>query len=307
MPSRLPDLESLALLVAVAEAGSLARAAAATGITQPSASVRIAGLERRLGVTLLVRDNRGSRLTPEGRLVVGWAERVLAAAHELVDGVSLLQSRRGASLAVAASLTVAESLLPGLLVRLRQDQPATAVALQVVNSRQVITLVRDGGVPVGFIESTRVPADLASAVVGTDRLVVVVAPAHAWARRRRPLGVAELLATPLVLREEGSGTRETLESRLARHGRLAPPALELSTSSSIRTAVLGGAAPAVLSELTVRADLDAGSLVEVEVVGLSLDRRLTAVWRRGRPPTGAAHALVSLARRDARRRGTSTR
>lgn len=301
MATRLPDLESLRLLISVAEAGSLAAAAAVHGITQPSASVRMAALERQLGVAVLVRDNRGSRLTPEGRLVLGWAEAVVAAAQELVDGVGLLRGPREAALAVAASLTVAEYLMPDLLIRLHRAAPDVAVALRVANSQQVIALVRGDAAPLGFIESPRVPPDLASTVVGTDRLVVVAAPAHPWSRRRRPLSVPELLATPLLLREEGSGTRETLESRLSRYGAPAAPALQLSTSTSIRAAALAGGAPAVLSELTVRAELAAGRLVEIPLDGPSLDRKLKAVWPRGRPPVGPARTLLLLARHRARR------
>lgn len=231
----------------------------------------------------------------------------MAAARELVEGVSMLRQQVGAGvdvavgLAVAASLTVAEYLMPELLIRLRRAEPRIAVQLRVANSQQVIALVRDDEVPVGFVEGTRVPSDLTSAVVGTDRLVLVVVPSHDWARRRR-LPIAELLETPLLLREPGSGTRETLESRLARYGPLAPPALQLSTSTSIRTAALAGGAPAVLSELTVRADLARGRLVEVAMDGPALHLDLKAVWQRGRPLTGAALTLLVLAREHRRRR-----
>jgi DNA-binding transcriptional LysR family regulator len=294
--TRLPDLDSLALLVAVAELGSLGRAARVRGISQPSASSRIEALERRLGVQLLVRSTRGSEVTPAGQLVVGWATTILEAAEELSRGVDALRQRRSAELTVAASLSIAEYLMPEWLVRLHAEQPGIAVRLQVANSTDVIAAVRDRQVPVGFVEGPSVPRGMAWTQVGADQLVVVVAPGHPWAGRRGPLSLQEFRTTPLLLREPGSGTRQVLEHAVAAAGGLAAPALQLSTTTAIRGAAVGGSAPAVLSELTVRADLAAGRLVQVPVTGLTLRRRLRAIWPRGVVLEGAARALVEMAR-----------
>lgn len=294
--ARLPDLDSLALLVAVAERGNLGRAARERGISQPSASARVDALERRLGVQLLVRSTRGSELTPAGQLVVGWAGSVLTAAEELARGVDVLRQQRSAELTVAASLSIAEYLMPEWLVRLHAEQPGIAVRLQVANSTDVIAAVRDKQVPIGFVEGPTVPRSLAWTQVGADRLLVVVAPGHSWALRSMPVTMREFLDTPLLLREPGSGTRQTLEHAVAGFGALVPPALQLSTTTAIRGAAVGGSAPAVLSELTVRADLASGRLVPVAVTGLSLGRRLRAIWPRGVVLDGAARTLVEMAR-----------
>lgn len=293
-----PDVDSLALLASVAERGSLGKAAAAHGISQPSASARIDALERRLGVQLLVRRSTGSGLTAAGELVVGWAEPVLLAMEELSRGAEALRRKRSAELAVAASLSIAEYLLPEWLVRLHAEHPGLAVNLRVANSTDVIAAVQAGSVPVGFVEGPSIPKTLSRIEVGTDRLLVVVSQSHPWARRRSPLSMAEFCATPLLLREPGSGTRQVLERAVGGAANLAPPALQLSTTTAIRTAAAAGAAPAVLSELTVRGDLAAGRLVAVTVVGLVLRRRLRAVWLRGTRPDGAAAALIQLARAD---------
>src|SRR5699024_8558870 len=71
-----------------------------------------------------------------------------------------------------------------------------------------------GACEVGFVESPTVPRGLHSTTVAVDRLVVTVPPTHPWSRRRTPLSVAELAATPLVVREPGSGTRTTLDLAL---------------------------------------------------------------------------------------------
>ena len=294
---RLPDLEALQLLVAVADTGSLGKAAARAGISQPSASARMATLERRLGLRLLERTTSGSKLTGDGAVVTDWARRVLEQAEALVEGAEALRTRASDRLAVAASLTIAEHLVPKWLQQLRQLRPATRVGLTVANSHQVIATMRQGDADLGFVEGPWVPRDLHSAVVGRDRLAVVVAPAHPWARRRQPLTAAELAAEPLLLREPGSGTREVLETALAAHDGPAVPLLELGATAPLRSAALAGGGAAVLSVLAVAEDIAAGRLIEVEVVPeVALRRTLRAVWPRGRELGDAAGYLVQVAR-----------
>jgi DNA-binding transcriptional LysR family regulator len=292
---RVPDLDTLALLLEIAEAGSLSRAGAARGLSQPAVSSRVRGLERLVGFPVLTRSARGSRLTPDGALLAEWARGVLGAADVLGAGIASLRGDRAARLHVAASLTVAEHLLPGWLVVLTATHPDTVVRLTAGNSTDAAAAVLAGNADLGFVEGPDLPAGLATSPVATDRLVAVVAPGHPWARRRRPVRAQELAGTRLVQREPGSGTRTALERALAAFGALAQPLLELSTSSGVRSAVMAGAGPAVLSDLAVRDDVDAGRLVQVPVHGVDLHRVLRAVWLSTQRPTGAAADLLSLA------------
>ncbi|MEV6131724.1 LysR substrate-binding domain-containing protein [Streptomyces violaceusniger] len=294
---KLPDLHALELLVAVAETGSLTQAAARFEISQPSASARMLTLERRLGVQLLVRSTSGSRLTANGLVVTDWARSVLERAVALVEGAAALKSRQQDRLRVAASLTVAEHLMPGWLLALREVVPQVQAGLEVTNSHRVIEGIRHGEFDLGFVEGPWVPRDVQSTAVGRDRLLVVVAPDHPWARRRRPVAGAELAATPLVLRESGSGTRETLEAALKAYGGMAVPVLELGATAPLRSAAASGAAPAVLSALAVREDLVDRRLVVVPIEeDLRLERVLRAVWLRGRELPESALRLLQVAR-----------
>lgn len=290
-----PDLAVLELLVAVAETGSIGAAAAAVGTGQPSASRSLLRLERRTGVTLLQRTPSGTVLTAQGALVVDWARDLLAAAARFSDAQRTLVSGRSA-VTVAASMTIAEYLLPRWLVPLRTAHPDVEVALVAANSTEVARAVRGGEADIGFVEDGRVPSGLHSTVVASDRLVVVVAPGHPWARRRRlPVTASELAATALLVREAGSGTRVALEDALGQHGLAVRPALELTTSTAVRIAALSAQSPAVLSELAVAGLLASGELVEVRVEGVDLTRELRAVWTGSRRPTGMVASVLAAA------------
>lgn len=294
---RVPDLGALELLLAVARVGSLGGAARELGITQPAASSRIRAMEARLGVALVDRSPRGSTLTAEGALVTDWARRVVEAAEAFDAGAQALRTRRDSRLRVAASMTIAEYLLPGWLIALRAARPDTAVSLRAGNSAAVAEQVLAHEADLGFVEGLTVPDGLSSAVIAHDRLVVAVAPEHPWARRSAPVPAAELAGTPLILREFGSGTRQVLDAALAEAGGLAVPLLELASTTAVKAASISGAGPCVLSELSLADELASRRLVEVPVADTLLRRSLRAVWPTGTRPAGPARELLSLTRR----------
>ena len=297
---RVPELDALELLIAVATTGSLGRAGVERGITQPAVSARIQRMERIVGLPLVQRGARGSSLTSAGALVADWARDVLSAAAVLDAGIASLRSGRDGRLKVAASLTVAEHLLPRWLVRLATEHPDATVSLNAVNTVEVVRQVLAGDVQLGFVEGPGLPEGLEGQVVGRDELVLVVPAGHPWTRRSRRFLADELAATRLVHREPTSGTRTALEAALADHAPLAPPLLELSSTSAVRSAVLAGAGPAVLSSLAVAEDLSAGRLVRVGLSGVDLARSLRAVWPAGQMLAGPARDLLAIAQRAGR-------
>jgi molybdate transport repressor ModE-like protein len=303
LSSRMPDLASFEVLLAIAKTGSLGAAAREIGLTQQAVSARLASMEAQTGVQLAVRTARGSQLTPGGLVVAEWAARLLDVAHHVDTGLGSLRTERRAQTKVVASQTIAEQLMPRWLVSLqaaaaRRGVTAPNVILTATNSEHAIAAVRDGSADLGFVESPGTPAGLRSRVIAHDELVVIVPPEHKWARRSRALSASELAQAPLVTREAGSGTRDSLTTALrevvGEELHQPSPALELSSAAAVRAAVLAGAGPAVISRLAVADDLAVGRLRAVAVPELNLHRQLQAIWVGGRtPPAGAVRDLLS--------------
>lgn len=294
-PASAPDLRALELLDSIAELGSLGRAAARHGMTQPAVSQRMSQLERTLGLSLLRRSRTGTTLTPAGEQVATMARRVLREMRALMAGVTALAGEEGARLRVAASLTVAEYLMPGWLSALHSESPDVVLALAVSNSSKVLGLVRDGSADVGFVEGNQSPLDgLCAVTVRADHLVVVAYPGHPWTRRKAPVTGAELAAADLIVREPGSGTREVLDNALNSWGG-AHSWLELGSTATILAAARRGEGPAVLSALAVAEDVDTGRLAVVRTEGVDLSRVLRAVWADGRRLSPVAGRLLNLA------------
>lgn len=298
LPRGTPDLEVLDLLVSVAELGSLGAAARRHGISQPAVGMRISALERRLQLRLLDRGPTGSALTDAGYDVVELGRPVLAAGAALMAGVAELHRALHPSLRVMASKTIADHRIPHWLSALRKLRPELAVELDVANSQQVTAAVHAREAELGFVEGPHSPAGLGSRVLVADELAVVVAPNHPWATRRRAVTLRELADTPLLWREKGSGTRDTVWEALEMHGTPARPAAELGSAAAILTTARSGTAPAVVSRLIVAHELRAGTLHEVGLAAsITLTRKFRAIWHRRTPPTGPAEDLVELAAR----------
>ena len=277
---RVSNLAALDLLTDVVRLGSMTGAARAHGVSQPSASATIRRLESRLGMRLLERGPTGSRPTADGRRVIACAQPVLDAAQALEEALSASEKGRKRTLRVAASFTIAEYLLPEWIHRLGLAVPDSAVRLAVHNSTDVLEDVRAGLADVGFVEGTTLPPDLEKREIGGDRLVLVVGPHHIWAVPGTQLEAAELAATPLVMREAGSGTREIIMQRLDQGTEHLPadPIVELGSTTAVKNAVMQGVGPALVSELAARTDLAHGHLHTVEVDGLDTWRTFHAVW-----------------------------
>ncbi|MGE2837285.1 LysR family transcriptional regulator [Mycobacterium sp. SMC-4] len=297
----LRNIAALETLVLVGRLGSITEAARRLGVTQQAVSARLHALEQSVGRPLLTRGPSGRALTADGRVVNDAAVAILQAVDKLDAAVDSVRNERSV-LRTAASYTVAEYLIPHWLMKLSltYGSASTQVTVTAVNSATVFEEVRVGLHDVGFVETPDIPDDLHHRKVGRDELVVVVAPTHPWAGLGgQAISMAELAATALVCREAGSGTRCSYERLVSSHDpalRPAEPALELPTTAAVKNAVSCGFAPAVLSLLSVREDLQFGRLHRVRIDSRPLLRDISAVWPAAvKELPAAARQLITVA------------
>lgn len=305
---KVPDLHDLHLLVTVAATGSIGQAAVQLGLTQPSASRRLASLERTLRVQMLHRGTRGTTLTTSGRAVVGWAKVLLQATEDFTGSVEDLGRQEKSLLKAAVSMTIAEYYAPSWLAAVKQASPDTTVTLFMGNSGEVMDLVETQKVDLGLVESPLVRSSLCSRQIGRDRLVIAVRPDHPWAGCELGRTAGEIARAGLLVREPGSGTRDTIERAIAGAGEQFEPGLELASNTALKSAALAGIGPAVLPAIAAAHELLEGELVEVPLVGIDLTRPLTIVWHdAARPSQDALNFFLRAARRDIRTRADASR
>jgi len=257
-------LDQLRIFVEVAERQHLTQAAAALALTPSAVSSSIKALEERYGTALFDRVGRRIETNEAGRIFLAEARRTLASARAAELTLAELGSLQRGSLAIHASQTIASYWLPALLVRFRQAYPAIDLRLEVDNTENVAQAVLQGMADLGFVEGAIDEPALAREVVGNDRMVVVVAPGHPWARGQ-PLEAADLLGAQWILREAGSGTRSAFEAALDAAGIQAGALrvdIGLPSNEAVRSAVMAGPYATAVSELVVASHLQAGLLAQ---------------------------------------------
>lgn len=258
----------LRTLVALAATGSVRGAAARLTVTESAVSASVAALARELGVPLVEPAGRGLRLTPSGTVYARYARRVLGLLDEgAAAAAQELDPERG-RLRLAAVTTAGEHLLPALLAGFRRRHPGVALVLDVAPSEQVWDLITAH--EADLVIAGRPPAGVGGRVVATkpNELIVVASPAVA-AR-------FDWVHTPWLLREEGSGTRTTVEVYLRSHD-VAPPRLVLGSNGAVVAGVVAELGVSLVSRDAVADHLADGRLVEVSAPGTPLRRPWHAV------------------------------
>jgi DNA-binding transcriptional LysR family regulator len=298
------NFTQLAAFHAVAEAGSVSRAAVALGVSQPAVSKQVKLLERTVGAELFERTVRGVRLTAAGEVLADYARRIYGLAREAEQAMDDLQSLRRGRLVIGASPTVGTYLLPELLVRFRQRFPGVHLALEIENGRALQRRLAEGQLDFGLSEVEPQRQELEGRPFLTDRLVAVASRKHPLARAKR-VTLARLCAEPFVVRETGSTTKSLVERLLAGRGLSVHPALSVGSTEAIKRAVAAGLGVAIISALAAGPELAARRLVELRVADLKLSRPLYHLRLRGKRQSKAAVAFLCLVDRAARTPGAA--
>ncbi len=283
----------LGLFHAVADAGSISAGAERLRISQPAVSKQIGDLEGVLGVRLFDRLPRGIRLTEAGKLLQGYARKMAILETDAELAIEELRGLKRGKLEIGASTTIGGYLLPKVLVGFQQAHPGIKVNLQIGNTTDIHNALLDGSLEIGFTEGGPAPDELESTVFSYDELVAIACKRHPLLSRKG-VAVATLCREPFILRERGSGTREVVESALAKKGLTLKPILSLGSTEAIKRAVIAGVGVAVVSRLTIDVELETGLLGIVPIKDLRLWRPLRQEKLRGRSLSSSVDEFLRI-------------
>ncbi|GAA1539545.1 LysR family transcriptional regulator [Nocardioides humi] len=272
------ERRQLEFFLAIAEAGSITRAAARLRVAQPSLSYALRTLERELGAELFERLGRGVRLTPAGEALVGPARRTVRSFGLAAGAVrSLGADGHGELRIVASTLWAIEPLAP-ILAAFRQVLPGVQVVVTDPRHRaDVLEQVRSGEAQFGLLDGPT-PAGVFDAQFVLDQeLVAVLPPGTAW--HAATISVDELADRGLISTPEGTALRDLLDQRLDEAGRPGDVAITTAHVASVVPLVLAGAGVALLPEgLAAAARREGAPKVRLDRPSQA---RVSLVWRRG--------------------------
>ena len=243
----------LQVFYTVAKQLSFTKAAEQLFMTQPAVTFQVKQLEEHFNTRLFERSHGRIALTPAGRLVLDYAERILALSEELDTRVGELTGAVAGPLLLGASTTIAEFILPKILGEFKAQHPEVQAHLTVANSETIVNRVADHTIDIGLIESPSYLPSLQIEACCDDELVLICAPGHVLARRKT-VKAQEIAALPMVRREPGSGTREFTDNYFRECG--VPPedlnvVMELGSPEAMKGVVETGLAVAIVALETI--------------------------------------------------------
>lgn len=292
LDSNLPlKLEWLRSFLAVAELGNYSEAARSLRLSQPAVWTHVRELEENLRARLFENFARRPRLSRVGELAAREARRVIESVHAFRDEVTGAASTVRGIVAVAASTTPGNYLLPAVMREFERRHPGARTTLSIGNSERVLRRVAESEADVGIAGLRPDSTDFVSRPLCRDDIVLFAGKGHRLAGRRAT--ARDLRGERFIVREPASATRRLSESFLAA-GTPRPLLMELGCPETVKRAVAAGLGIGLLSRIAIRSELRRGELVEVRARGVPIRRELTVVLHRRKHVTPALEAFLGI-------------
>ena len=251
-------LRQLKTFATVARLGSVSLASYELHVTQSAASLQLAALERAIGVKLLARTGRGVRLTEAGTLLNGYAEGVLGLWNEASEELQSFQGAFSGTLSVGA-VTTAEYWVPHLLVGFVNDSPRVKVKLFVANREEIVRALSTHRIDLAIMGTPPEELKVTASAFAKNPMAFVASPNHPL-MRTKSLEMRALAESHLLVREQGSGSRNAVERMFREAGLQLRVGSEISSNEALKQMCAAGFGPAFLSIHTCVLEMRAGAL-----------------------------------------------
>jgi DNA-binding transcriptional LysR family regulator len=287
------SLENFRVVVfrAVAEQSSFRKAAEELYLTQPAVSLQVKALEEDLGVQLFDRTGTKINLTKAGRVLLECAQQTSVLLSQAESDIAALSGEHAGQLALGASTTIAQYVLPRLLSEFCREHPHVHPTLISGNTEHIVEAVEKQKIALGFIEGPARSRDVKTEPFLEDELVLIASTAHELSERNS-VSCSDLASIPLLLRERGSGTRHVIEMALERQGVKRSSlriVMELDSTEAIKSAVEAGLGIGFVSRWAMVTDLRLGSSFKIiDVDGLQMKREFLIAFASSPEPSGLA-------------------
>ncbi|WP_416297029.1 LysR family transcriptional regulator [Paenibacillus illinoisensis] len=295
------NLHGLRLFHAIVRYGGVTRAAEELNISQPAVSSQVKKFEHELGIRLFISEGRRLVLTDVGVQLKEYAERLFLLEQDVENFVQDMREGKKGIIRLTATYLPSNFLLPGWIAKFKQTHEDVELVVSTTNTRMA------------FDQLLRYEAEIAvyggSGVTHQgihwdelfeDDMWFVVHPAHPYADQE--VDLAQMVAEPFIMREEGSATRERLISLCSMNNVAAPRiALQFNGLNETISAVKAGYGANFISSLVVKEDVREGRLSRVYVRGIHLKNKIAVCTRAGEVLSPAAQHLVQLIRKEASR------
>jgi DNA-binding transcriptional LysR family regulator len=278
------ELRQLILFCLITEQRSISKAAKTMSLSQPTVSQHLKALEAQLGTRLFHRMGRQTLPTHAGEAFYPYVKRALELIGEAKTAVAEHTGKVKGDLWIAGSTIPGHYILPGMIGPFHQRYPAVKIHLRIGDSEWVVDRVVSREVELGFVGARVERPGLTFEPFAKDELILVVSQGHPLAGSTS-LSFVELASTPLLSREQGSGTRASWEALMVQSG-IDPKdlqiAAELGSTEAVVRGVRSGMGAGIVSLRAVEEEITRGTLVRIPLEGPRLERTFYLVQHVGR-------------------------
>lgn len=287
------DPNRLNVFLQAAETLSFSQAAHLLHMTQPTVSRRISELENELEMELFERSGAGLRLTEAGRWLIPLARKMVQQSNELEAMVKSLHQEIAGRLRIACTTAAGKYILPHLAARFRARHPGVQISILACTQDDALERILQEEAELCVLSVETNNPGLQCQYFFTDHILLLAPANHAWSTRQF-IEPAELLDTPIIMRESTSGTRRVLLAELAAHDIALDDLdvlIEVGSAEAIIAAVGGGVGVSFVSRIAAAYALAFECVVEVPVSGFDLRRKICMARRRLAVPSRAQDAF----------------
>lgn len=280
---------------AAAQHLSFSRAAEELLLTQPAVTQQVKALEDEFGVPLFDRTGGHISLTTGGLALLPFAERMKAISDEAFMAVAAASGEHAGQLALGASQTIGQYLLPNLMAGFLRSNPRIRVTARSGNTDAMLDALVARQIHLALIEGPSLRKDLHIEPFMEDHMVLVVPASHEWADHE--VEIDALKEQPLLMREFGSGSRRVVEKAIRAAGlkkKDLQVRMELDSTEGLLSAVEAGLGITFVSRWAVRNQISLGTLKLARIRGLRLSRKFSLAYPAGPEPTGNVGAFRSF-------------
>jgi DNA-binding transcriptional LysR family regulator len=278
------DLWQLHIFCRVVESKSFSKAAEAVHLSQPTVSSHIKDLEAHFKCPLIDRLSKEAVPTAAGRLLYGYARRMLALRAETEAALAQHLGKMQGPLVIGGSTIPGGYLLPRVIGKFKIRYPEIRPSLVIADTQRIIVGVVEGTIEVGVVGAESREKNILQERLIEDEMRLIVPAAHPWSGSKK-IRLDQLLGEPFIVRERGSGTLASIQESLGRQGRSIDElniVAEMGSTEAVRQGIRDGMGVSILSTLAVAEDLDSGALKALAVEGLVLTRGLYITRHRQR-------------------------
>jgi DNA-binding transcriptional LysR family regulator len=282
------SLRQLRVFEIAASNKSFSKAAKSLHLTQPGVSMHIKDLERNIGMRLFERLGNKLTVTDAGREFLARTREIMRALKDAEDALDSMRGLRRGRINLAI-VSTAKYFVPQLLAQFGKDIPELEIRLAVNNRDSVIEQLAANEVDMAIMGRSPQTLDTVALPFAQNPHVIIAAPTHALAGKRR-ISVAAISRQTFIVREPGSGTRLAMERFFADRKLVYKVGMEMASNETIKQAVMAGIGVSFISRHTLELELQTKRLVILDVSGTPVMREwhIAHLSRKRLSPTAEA-------------------